>query len=80
LGLISACPKTPLPPGGAGGGKDNLLISFAPTPALPQREREKQSFRTGTVINELLSNSLKYGSLKLVQKANAEKDSQRNPT
>ncbi len=44
----SACPKTPLPPGGVGGGKGNLLISFTPTPTLPQREREKQSFRTGT--------------------------------
>ena len=46
--VISACPKTPLPPGGVGGGKDNILISFTPTPTLPQREREKQSFRTGT--------------------------------
>jgi hypothetical protein len=32
----SACPKTPLPPG----GKGNFLISFIPTPTLPQRERE----------------------------------------
>jgi len=25
---------------GLGEGKDNLLISFTPTPTLPQRERE----------------------------------------
>jgi len=44
----SACPKTPLPLGGVGGGKGNLLILFTPTPPLPQREREKKSFWTGT--------------------------------
>jgi len=42
--ITSACPETPLPLG----GKDNLLISFTPTPALLQREREYRSFRTGT--------------------------------
>jgi len=40
--------ETPLPLGGAGGGKDNLLISITPTPAFPQREREYRRFRTGT--------------------------------
>jgi len=50
--IFSACPETPLPLGGAGRGKDNLLISFTPTPALPQREREYRNFRTGTAIYE----------------------------
>jgi hypothetical protein len=57
--VTSACPETPLPLGGVGGGKDNLLISFTPIPTLPQRERENQSFRTGTNYPPLTFSSKK---------------------
>jgi hypothetical protein len=60
--ISSACPETPLPLGGVGGGKDNLLVSFTPTPTIPQREREYQSFRTGTNQGELRRGVCAYAS------------------
>jgi hypothetical protein len=38
---------------------------FTPTPTLPQREREKQSFRTGTAMIETSEGNKIEGSLKV---------------
>lgn len=50
INLFSACPKPHLLPGGVGGGKGKLLISFISTPNLPQRERGNRIFGQALLI------------------------------